>query len=440
MADTAAGSWYAEILRENYLPYVVEGMRYPDDLMGMIEIGTPRQQSGKFSVFAVHTRRGAGRGSMGDDGYLPDPGNDAWDQFRIGKRHYAFRTKFEEIPQLVSRNAASAWFQVTAEQMRLDMKHAKADQERILHHDGSGIFCLTSAVTNTSGASWTIDVTLPTFESSAACTTAPTIHLYPEQYVALVNTSTGNIIATGYITSVTDSNTFVMTVTAGTPTTSLAVCNATRDTLAVGAATDIGSTSYKREMMGIAGIITDQDSSAYHESELASSWQGVPSSAGDFNQAYVEENGGTLRSLTGSLLNSVYSKCRLLNGGKWEPSALLTTYGVHNAYHDLLDATREYQTGLSGTQSADGAIVELAYRRKPIIPMEYCWGNRLYLPDLTDLAVLELGPWSWMDRDGSIFYRMPDKRAYAATMTVDHNLMSMVRKRHAIITDLAEVA
>lgn len=431
--DRGSGTFWNEILKDLYLPIMQEVMIFPDTTLNLLKRMAPKDFGGKFAYFTVHTGPGNGRSSIGPDGYLPDPGAETWDRAAIPMRHYRARIKVDELTQEVSDQAMYAWVEGTSQEMEYASKHAKRDLNRQLHGDGTGRLAMVSSASGT-----TLDLTVPDgYVQSGSMDNDPTENFYVGQRLAGWDSS-GNIDAAGEITSITDGNTIVVSETAGDwDNVDGFISSAARNDLSVGGTTDADSTGYQRELMGLGGIFSDQDPSAYWESEITN-FQNIASTEG-FNAATISANGGTKRALTLKLLQNTLSSLHKATLG--DIDFWLCSYETHDTYYDLLESQREFQvvTPNGPVSQMDGHIDSVTYNRKPFIADRDCARNRLYGVPMDVLGMLQVRDWSWMSKDGNVLHRMTDKEAYQATLACDMNTYVTWRQRCLLIADLLEV-
>jgi hypothetical protein len=439
-ADRGAGSFYAEMLKDYYLDITQEVMIFPDTTYNLIGRKTPQRFDGKLAYFTLHKGRGNGRSSSRPGAKLPDAGAELWDQAIVPIRHFRSRIKIDGMTKVVSDSARGAWLEGTAQEMEYAMKHAKRDLNRQLHGDGTGRLAMVTA--HSAGV---LTLTVPNgYVQSGTMDNAPSDSFYVGQRLAGFDPS-GNIDATGVVTAINSDTTITVTtdqgggsawdnvVSGGTGW----VTDCTRLDLPTGGTTEVKNTAYLAELMGFGAMFSDQDPSVYWESEI-SNFQNIPSTE-DFNAATLFFNGGTKRALTLQLMQQTRSRLRKTVDN--DVDLYITSFETYDTYHNLLEQQREYQTITSSAGAVsgmDGAIDDITYGRKPIIPDRDCARNRIYGVPLWAIHCIEARPWTWMSEDGDILSRMTDEEAYQATLMCDSNLYVTWRQALLNIGDLIE--
>jgi hypothetical protein len=112
--------------------------------------------------------------------------------------------------------------------------------------------------------------------------------------------------------------------------------------------------------------------------------------------------------------------------------------GVRRQYFNLLTQQRRY----TNTQTFEGGFSGLAFTTdKGDIPMVVdtdCPKNTIYGLNEKEIKVYRDADWSWMDRDGSRWARVPNRDAYEATMYQYSELGTHRRNAHFRIEDITE--
>ena len=84
----------------------------------------------------------------------------------------------------------------------------------------------------------------------------------------------------------------------------------------------------------------------------------------------------------------------------------------------------------------DGGFSMITYDGIAITPEKYMKDGEIYILSTKDFKLAQLADWSWMDHDGSIFNRVPNKAAYEATLTKYAELLCKKPASQAVITGI----
>jgi hypothetical protein len=83
----------------------------------------------------------------------------------------------------------------------------------------------------------------------------------------------------------------------------------------------------------------------------------------------------------------------------------------------------------------------VTYNGKPVVADVQCRRNALYAITPSSLAIAQMAPLDFMDKDGSVFYRISggDVDAYGATAFVYQELMCKARNQNGVLKGINEV-
>ena len=435
---TSSDEFYTYILNDLFLPAVADTVINPNFLLSRIGRDSTRVE-GKDIVFPVHTGRNTGINAISPGGNLPDPGSQAYDRYNFSVRHIYGRVLFDGVSVDASKSQMASWLKVIESEIQGLATDMARQRQRMYHGDGSGILCQTS---ENPGTTTTINVEPFLGVEGNADDYNLTRHIKAGDFVSFVNPQDGTIRADDSykVASVTDTNTFE---TSANIDSSVADNDGIVMASAFAAAgIDALSTSFLNEPMGLAGIFSD--GGQYHDKatpttvdidHTALTFQGLnPATAGnDWHQANLLSNSGTQRSLTLSLMDQAYQKS--MEVGDVVPTLILGSYGMFRTYADLLLTDRRFVD----TKTFDGGYEALEYNGCPVAPDRDCYTNRFYFIYEPDLKIYVMSDPSWMDMDGSIYHRLPDKDAYQATMYCRETMGTDVRDRQTALLDLNEL-
>jgi hypothetical protein len=387
------------ILKEIYEPGVNEQLNNDVVTLRRIERsseGVTNEVGGKYVAFPIHTRRNSGVGARleGDD--LPVAGNQGYAGARVSLKYQYGRLQLTgQTIELADKN-----FQAFASAMQEEINGLQSDLAVDLNRQvyGNG----TGAIQQVTGSSpnWTIS----SGEGLQPGMVVDTGTFSSDTFTRVV---TGAVIATvsdTVVTFVDDTgilaNHYIVRTNSGS----------------------LGGTL--REWNGLSRIVAASGAIYNINPSTEPIWA-----------ATVDANGGTPRALTESLMITNVDKVRKLGS---KVSVLFCNLGVRRAYFNLLVAaraftnTKEFAGGFSGlTFTTDQGEI-------PVVVDVNAPPRTMYGLTEKEIKVYREGDWSFMDRDGSKWSRVPNKDAYEATLYQYSELGTHRRNAHFKIADITE--
>lgn len=435
---TSGDAFYDYILNDIFLPAVADTVITPNTLLERLPRDKERVE-GKNVVFPIHIGRNIGVNSIAAGGDLPDPGQQDYDQYSFGLKHLYGRIKFDGVSADASRTQMAAWLKAIESEVRglgIDMSRYK---QRAYHGNGMGVVGQINGPTAATDQTLADQTDLPETSATISPDFNRAKYLRVGQRLGLVSLTAvgGNTVGQIYdirtVGSVdrtlgSEEVTFTVALSAnggGAAGNNYGLVLISNDS---GVAAD---SSYNNEPMGIAGIVDDGNPGN------STSFQGIDATdlANDWHRATVQSS-GTARDLTINLMDKAFTTA--METGDAAPTALVTSFGVARKYASLLLAERRYmQTGTAS--DLDGGYKALDYNGVPMIADRDCLNNRIYFLHEPDLRIYVLSDPQWMNKDGSIYHRLPDKDAYQATMYCRETMGTDVRDKHVLLAAINEV-
>lgn len=428
--DTAAGSFFSEILREQYQPGVIETLNNSNFLYQFLPRAGLMFQ-GKHWVFALHTGRSAGHSAIGPGGRLPDPGKQSYARWRGPVRHHFGRIQLDALTDLTAKGGDASFM---ASAMDAEIRGIVSDMDRqknrMVHLDGSGRL---AQVNGNVVASATVVVKLPQVPESPGTMTGlnATHWLHEGMRIAFVDPAGPTVVDADVIQSVDSATQITMAAVVTVDDNDWLCTNAT----ATG--TDRVSTGFKREPMGFAGIFSDTNPECYDTADnydssfTLDSFQNVDAddTSNGFARATIMDNGGVKRPPTEMLLIRTMTAATRRNNANI--SFLLSAPEVQDAYGELLLSDRRFMN----TTSLSGGWTALDFRGKPWVTDRDCLPNRIYAPDMGYIAMGQLEDYHWETRTGML-QQLEDYDEYHARIKGRWNMVCTLRDKQTLITDL----
>ena len=228
----------------------------------------------------------------------------------------------------------------------------------------------------------------------------------------------------------TQGNTAAILVTAVDTTNNIVTFTGGTVTAAIGSAVVRGDANgvdnnWKREWEGLGLIVSG---STLHNINPATFSRWAP--------GYTASSVGTLSELAVThLAQGIHQQ-----GGK--VTDLLTSYGVVNAYWNVLQGKRQF-TGDLATKLTGGMgatpVFQSVFGDIPITPDWACPRGSMYALNKEEMFLHQTGDWAWMDKTGSMWQQVPNTDAYSATIYQYSNIGVFRRNTFGKLTGITEL-
>ena len=395
---------------DSYLKEVYQGRireQLNDEIVALKRItrsgsGVTNEVGGKYVTFPIHTRRNAGIGSRFESEALPTPGQQGHAAARVNLKYAYGGVQLTGQAISLSDTDAKAFAKALDNEVEGLKNDLKKDMNRQVYGSGNG------AIGVASGAN--TGATVPVYDA----------RLF--QVGAVVDTQTGTTVDnSGLVISAVDVAAGTVTFTT-TPGTALADGDIiVRKGSGVAAAGN-------RELTGLAAIVSDSGTLCNIDPSTEPEWK-----------ATVNDNSGTLRALSESLMINMVDSIRTKGGST---TLILQSLGVRRAYFNLLSQLRQ----TVNTQQFTGGFTGLAFTTDqgeiPVVADPDAPLNKQWFINEDALTYYRDEDWHFIDRDGSMWKQVRDNSgdydAYYARMVEYHELGTDRRNSHGLIDDITE--
>jgi hypothetical protein len=399
------------ILKEVYLPALQELLNNATPLLSAIEKDITPVEGGNF-VIAIHrTRNNAAAIGRAEGGTLPTAGTQGYARAIVPVKQLYSRINVSGKAIASTRSNKGAFLKALESEMQYVMTDTKRGLNRQLNGDGTGALAYWTGADNTTPA--TVDDNLGN----------GTTHLP-------VGSVTCDLIDTDNSTKNGDS--IVITRGAvGTSTTSVSWS---------GSVSSSGDGDYLvledtlgYEMTGIQAVINDADPAL-----LSGGLHGLTVASYPDWKAVVMGSDSSQEDLTFVKIQQLIS--RIVNESACDESDL-KMFHCHPAVRDTYVKLCQDERVFYNVMKLDGGWEAVTYNGKPIVADNQCRRNALFLINPSSLSLMQMAPLDFMDKDGSVFYRMSggDVDAYGATAFVYQELGCKVRNQNGVIKGIREV-
>jgi hypothetical protein len=410
------------IMKEVYLPPVQEYLNNGTPLLKFIEKVTQTVPAGGEFIVPLHTGRNdaAGDGAA-ENATLRSAGKQSFARTTASPKYLYTRIQVSGPVMAQTKNSKGAFLKALESEMKYSLQDTKKAFNRQLNSDGTdpiGFY-----VSGAGGTSVVVDDGIGNrFDHFNKTTLVDLIDVTDFGVEQSGLTATRGSLTTGGRTITVDSN---------------------LDADAADGDFFVKSTTFGKQMMGIAGIISASDpNSTLYPSGL----QGLTvASEPDWAAQVIYADGGSseLTSATGRVdisfevlqdlgtaisMNSDYTESDI--------NAYFGSPGIKNQYVRLARAERMFFNKMT----LDGGFTTVSYNGKPFIDDPQAKRNRLSAIIWETLALYRLSDLDWIDVGGDVLYRISggDVDAVGATLAVYQELAVKVRNANGVILNLNE--
>jgi hypothetical protein len=370
------------------------------------QLTSKKTTHGRQFMFPVQFGTSQGVGARGENIVLPDPGFGEYTQ-AMGQVKYLYSTLYITGQSIAATRGNRAAFADALKTALRDCRDGmQQDLARQVWGDGTGAI---AKVASTVTASTTIPVTDPYGLSYVQA------DLDNQEKVKLFKRNMNIFIAGSNVYArVTGVN------ANGTITVASPVTLATGNVIYRGDAT--GRTSVNNEITGISGLL-----------QATGTYLGLPRAGFPEWQANLMQMGsGAGAGITESAMRIALDTAE--QNGTAAPDVIITSYKVRRRYESLLKLQRRYTSPMN----LQGGFTALEFDGMPLVVDKNVPPQRMYMLRLADIHWMVMDDIQWMDEDGNILYREPDKDAYRGTLYTYRDLATTHPANQSVIFDLID--
>jgi len=446
---------YDKVLKDIYLGPIREQLNSETILMSRID-RNDQNVEGRKIIMPLHTGRSYGFGAVQEGGILPYPQEQQFTTIEHYVKYLYARVHIGGVVIAATKSDLGSFVRAIDSEVSGVMNDFKHDMNRMYFNDGTGILGSVDTVPGSDTATFTVRQWGDTAEVGSRLK-----YFGPGRYVGGVslNNDIGNSGGGGAVgkfagvskinsvdisaRTITLADTMAKTVEffvhAKGPG-STAVTTASGQTAK--ALTDADSeTSWGNECQGLLGLVVGSPTGS--ADTWAHSTDGkVLGSAGTEAELYsvtdslwqsqIIANGNVPQNLSEDLMQQALDLTEEYGTGS--TSLIMTTYGVRQAFYDLLAADKRYPN----TTKLTGGYTALDYNGHPLVVDKDCQAGIMYFLDESTFQMYRMQDFNWLDDDGSIWHRREDTHDWQATLAYFGDFGVTRRNANAAILDIQE--
>jgi hypothetical protein len=400
------------ILKEVYLPALQELLNNATPLLKALEKEITPVEGGNFVVSIHRLRNNSAAIGRSEGSTLPTAGQQGFVRAIVPVKQLYSRINVSGKAIAATRSNKGAFLKALESEMKYVMTDTKRGINRQLNGDGTGALAYWTGADDTSPA--TVDDGLGNGTTQLG-TGSVTCDLIDASDNA---TKVGNsiVVTRGAVSTATTSVSWTGSVSGSADGDYLVL----EDTLG-------------EEMTGIQAVINDADPTL-----LAGGLHGLPVATYADWKAVVLGSDASKQDLSFPLIQQLVS--RIVTESSIDEQDL-KMFHVHPAMRDTYVKLCQDERVFYNVMKLDGGWEAVTYNGKPVVADVQCRRNAFYAITPSSLSLAQMAPLDFMDKDGSVFYRISggDVDAYGATAFVYQELMCKARNQNGVLKGINEV-
>ena len=400
------------ILKEVYLPALQELLNNATPLLSAMEKDIVPVEGGNF-VIAIHrSRNNAAAIGRSEGGTLPTAGQQGYINAIVPVKQLYSRINVSGKAIAATRSNKGAFLRALESEMKYVMTDTKKGLNRQLNGDGTGALAYWTGADNSSGTNVDDSFGNGTTHLPVGAVTCDLIDA--SDHATKLGDSI--VVTRGAVATATTAVTWTGTVSGSADTDYLVL----EDTLGT-------------EMTGIQAIIDDANPYL-----LSSGLHGLAVATYPDWKAIVLGSDSSPADLSFTLIQQLVS--RIVSESAIDESDL-KMFHCHPAVRDTYVKLCQDERVFYNVMKLDGGWEAVTYNGKPIVADTQCRRNALYAISPSSLAMMQMAPLDFMDKDGSVFYRISggDVDAYGATAFVYQEVGCKARNQNGVLKGVNEV-
>jgi len=403
------------ILKEVYLPQVQELLPNSTPLLKQIEKEVTPVEGGNFVVSIHRQRNNAAAVARAESETLPTAGQQGYVRAIVPIKQLYSRISVTGKAIAATKSNKGSFVRAIDSEMQYVMKDTKRALNRQVNGDGTGALAYWTGADDTSGTNVDDNLGNGTTQLGVGDVTVDVVDA----------SSTGD-------TTILATNRVVTRGAVGTTSTAITWTGGTVPGSADGDYMVLAGTAGK-ELVGLQAIVSNADPNT-----LPTGLHGLPVSTYPDWAAVVIGSDAARRDFSFTDLQQLFS--RITTEGDVDTQDIKFIHS-HTAMRDTYVKAAQDQRIFHNNMKLDGGWEVVTYNGKPWNDDVQCRRNAVFVLTPSSMKLMQMAPLDWMDKDGSIFYRLSggDVDGYGATLFGYMELGCLARNQNGVLLGVNEV-
>ena len=400
------------ILKEVYLPALQEMLNNATPLLKAIEKDITPVEGGNFVVAIHRTRNNAAAIGKAEGSTLPTAGQQGFVRAIVPVKQLYSRINVSGKAIAATKSNKGAFLKALESEMKYVMTDTKRGINRQLNGDGTGALAYWTSADDSTGTDVDDGLGNGTTQLATGATTCDLIDASDNSTVL------GNsiVVTRGAISSTVTAITWTGSVSGSADGDYLVL----EDTLG-------------EEITGLQAVV-----SAGNPILLTGGLHGLPVATYPDWKAVILGSDSSKQDLSFPLIQQLVS--RIVTESDIDEQDL-KLFHVHPAMRDTYVKLCQDERVFYNVMKLDGGWEAVTYNGKPMVADVQSRRNAIFAITPSSLSLAQMAPLDFMDKDGSVFYRISggDVDAYGATAFVYQELMCKARNQNGALLGINEV-
>lgn len=377
--DTSAAS---VILKEDYLPSIREQLNNKVLLWNRIQKNT-EDFEGKRAYLPLHTTRNSGIGARDENAVLPDAGNQGYDVATWDMSYQYARIEVSGPVIARTKSDDGSWVRAFDSEIRGAVQDLTQDLARQCFGNRTGV--LADPADGVTSTSHVVDSVR---------------NLEVGEFIDFIQINDGsNLGLKRRITNIVNST---RTITVDAANTGATTANTRL----------VRNGNYGKEMFGLDAVINASNPTAIAGSPNLFGNIDRSAAGKQYWQANELDAGGV--PVTLNLMQQAIDTADQQSNG--EITLILTDYDQWRKYASILVPDRRFPTADGKPIKLDGGFQALMYDEIEVVKDRFAPPQILWFMDEATFMFFVMSDFDWMDKDGAVIARTPNKDAYEGTL------------------------
>lgn len=440
-----------EAIKTFYTNVAADYLNNSNVLSSVVEVNE-RDVVGKDATIHNHYGRSTGTGSRADGGALPTASYQKYKTTTVPMKNHYGRIEVTGPTIAATRDPRGSYEKALDSEIMGSLKDTAKERNRQLA--GAGYGTLARWRSTSSGTVYTLQKKYRGNSAGGDAFGSAFGGKYLDKRNDAVAVVCASLSGSGTFT-VSTTNLAVSALTKGSFSTGYDTITVTGPSVSEAAGTfyvrpaSLGtqttSGGHRYEMMGLRGLVTNEDLDTITMTDGTNSdagstnndpLQGVSVDSYTWFKSIVDTHSSGRyagqRALSLNLMQQMFDMVEEQAGKDYGPNLIYTTRAIRREYLELMQAIRS----AVNTMKLDGGWEALEYNGVPFVVDNDAIDGEMYFLTTKDLQIFRMADWQWMEKDGSILSRVSGYDAYEAVLFSYAEFAVLNRATQGVICDI----